>query len=275
LVEEVRKMSATQRTGIGIGVVVCIMLALVVGWMLGGARPAAPTPAWAADVGAARYGEEGIRVSGTAVVRARPELATVRLGYESRNRRARQAKLDNDAVMKKVLAAMAKHGVDRKDIQTVQYRLFPVWEPWPTPSSTKALFWHVLHMVEVRVHKVDTVADVIDAASAAGADKVDDVEFSVESLHALRAQARELAVKVAREKAEQLAKLTGAHAGRLVSVSDYNPQYDYYWGRRGMTVNAQMSVEAPDSVSVSPDSVVSSGQIVVQAREELVFAVEP
>jgi len=260
-----------MKTVVGV-VVVCLVLAVAVaGWALGALRSSASAAPTRLDLGPSRFGQEGLRVSGTAVLRAAPELATVRLGYESRARRAREAKVLNDRVMRKVLAAIENEGVARKDVQTVEYRLFPVWE-WDT-TNTKALFWHVLNMVEVRVRRVGTTADVIDAASAAGADKVSDVQFSVDSLHKLRTRAREMAAKVAREKAEQLARLMGARLGKVVAVNDTGP----YWSYRssyGASNVGQEAAEVP-AATAAADSVVRGGQIVVEAREDLVFALEP
>jgi hypothetical protein len=269
-------MGGTAKAIIGVGLVVCLVLAVTAWWALEAARSTAAGAELRADLGPGRYGQEGVRVSGTAVVRTAPDVAIVRLGYESRSRRAREAKLANDRVMKKVISAMQKEGVARKDIQTVEYRLFPVWEEWPKPTI-RTLFWHVLHMVEVRVHKVETVADVIDAASAHGADKVEGVQFAVEELHKVRAQAREMAAKVAREKGEQLARLMGSRLGKVVAVVDSHVRYwDSPWswyGTGSANIAAQRMAEVPTPAAAA-DSVVSAGQVVVEAREEVVFALQ-
>ena len=265
-------MNGAHKAMIGVVAVVCLALAVVTGWALGALRHTPAAIPVTTDQGPGQYGQEGVRVSGTAVVRAAPDVATVSLGYESRSRRAREAKLTNDRVMSKVLAAIQSQGVARKDIQTVEYRLFPVWEVRGQNPTMRTLFWHVLHMVEVRVRKVDTVADVIDAASAAGADKVDDVRFTVDSLHKLRAQAREMAAQVAREKGEQLATLMGARLGRVVAITDSSAGWSW-WGRSGANVSAQVTAQIP-AAEVTPESVISAGQVAVEAREEVVFAFE-
>jgi len=264
-------MNGTQKALIGIVVAFCLVLAVVAGWALGTLRATLSATALEADLRPGRYGQEGLRVSGTAVVRAAPDIAAFRIGYESRSLRARQAKLANDRVMRKAIAAMERVGVGRKDIQTVEYQVFPVWENWPRPT-TRTLFWHVLHMVEVRVRKVEKVADVIDAASAAGADKVDNVHFSVDSLHKLRTQARRMAARVAREKGEQLARLMGRRLGKAMAIVDSSSSWPW-WGGAGANVAAQMTAQVP-STSAIPESVVSAGQVVVEAREEVVFAME-
>jgi len=269
-------MNRNQKLIISTSVVVCLVLAVVAGWALGALRSQASAAVFSSAIAPARYGQEGLRVSGTAVVRAAPDVATIRLGYESRHRKAREAKVANDKVMKKVIAAMEKERVASKDIQTIEYRLFPVWENWPTPT-TRTLFWHVLHMVEVRVRNAERVAEVIDAASAAGADKVENVVFAIDSLHKLRTQAREMAAKIAQEKAEQLAGLLGARLGKVVAIVDSSARYyesPWSWYGRGYpSITAQAVAEAP-SADTTPDSLVRGGQVVVEAREELVFALE-
>jgi len=287
-----KEMSGNQKFVIGIIVAVCLALALA--GALGGMQR---TTSVSAAGGAAplRYGQEGLRVSGTAIVRTAPEFATVRLGYESRGRRAREAKQKNDAVMRKIFAALGKSGIERKDIQTVEYRLFTTWESatsfrtvlrhvgtfgnqsisesWSKPTAKSIRVWHVTNMVEVRIRKVETAADVIDAASEAGAENISNVSFSVESLHELRAQAREKACKVAREKAEQLASRLGAKLGRPVAITDGNTRF--YSPMSGANIVAQASSEMQAApVASDPDSVISGGQIVVQATEEVVYSLE-
>jgi len=255
-------MSRGAQTGVVLAAVAVAALQMGCGGRGAGARSVG------AGEGPSRYGQEGLRVSGTAVLRVAPDVAVVRLGYESRGRVAHQAKLDNDRVMRKVLAAIVKAGVAGKDTQTAEYRLFPVWESWPIPT-TKTLFWHVLNMVEVQVRKVGTVAEVIDAACAAGADKVSDVRFTVEGIHLRRAVAREMAAKVAREKAEQLARLMGAKLGKVVSISDA-PASSWY-GPAQSVANTVAEAQGNESV---PEAVVRGGQVEIQAMEEVVFALE-
>ncbi len=260
----------TQKSILMVTIAACIMFALVAAWAVGSRSTTSSTGA-IADLGS-RFGNEGVRVSGTAVVRANPDLATVTLGYESRALTSRKAKADNDAVMKKIKTALRQHGVESADVQTCEYRLFPIWEDWKGYKE-KARVWHVLHMVEVRVRRVDKVADVVDAASSAGADKITDIQFSVEDLHSLRAQARKMAAKVAREKAEQLAELMGARLGRVVAITDSNISNYYPWRYYGVNsyANVQMHAEQ-EPASGDAESVVSSGQVAIEAREEVVFA---
>ncbi|HET6644542.1 MAG TPA: SIMPL domain-containing protein [Fimbriimonadales bacterium] len=213
--------------------------------------------------GPSRYGVEGLRVSGTAIVRAKPDTVTFRAGKDVSGGSIKDAKRECDATMAKVMAALEAKGVPAEAIQTVDYSLFD--EHLTKPSRH---VWHARHIVEVRSDKVDRSADLIDAAVSAGADRVSAVSFSVAELDKLRAKAREMAVDVARRKAEQLAKLMNVNLGKAVSISDNG---DFGW--RGQSVyNAQAEYSGQPSAAPAESSV-SGGQVVVEAVEEVVFEI--
>jgi uncharacterized protein YggE len=231
-------------------------------------------PARIQVAGPSPYGQEGIRVSGTAIVRAEPDLAVITLGCVTRAGRAGQAKAQNDETMRRVMDAIEKHGVRRRDIQTVTYNLGEAREP-----RSQERFWQVVNVIEVRVRDVSAAADVIDAAADAGANRIGSVRYAVESLHKLRAKAREQASRVAREKAEQLAKLMNVRVGKTVAINDasYQTYYPWNWYGGGMNANVAQSVtqQAPSAPGrEEPDDQLASGLVSVEAREEVVFAIE-
>jgi uncharacterized protein YggE len=69
------------------------------------------------------YGQEGLRVTGTAVVHAKPDYALVTLGCTSSGSRAGATKTANAVAMRRVLDALRAAGVQNKDIQTVSYTM--------------------------------------------------------------------------------------------------------------------------------------------------------
>lgn len=213
--------------------------------------------------GPSRYGTEGLRVSGTAVVRAKPDTVTFRAGKDVSGGSIKDAKRECDATMAKVMAALEAKGVPAEAIQTVDYSLFDQYLTKPSRHV-----WHARHIVEIRSDKVDSAADLIDAAVSAGADRVSSVSFSVAELDKLRTKAREMAVDVAQRKAQQLAKLMNVNLGRAVSISDNG---DFSWRAQSVT-NAQAEFSGQPSAAPAESSV-SGGQVVVEAVEEVVFEI--
>jgi uncharacterized protein YggE len=223
--------------------------------------------------GAPPYGQEGLRVTGTAVVRAKPDYALVTVGFQCSRAKAGEAKAELSAVMARVLKALKAQGIEDKNIQTVEYSLDSDYEG---PQDSRQIAWSARNMVLARIEKVEDVSEVIDAATEAGANAIGSVEFMVDDMNALRAQARELAAKMARGKADQLAAQFGAKVGRVVAIQDGQIPTPWYGGipAANSYVNATRSVGDAGSKDRNPDSVVSEGQISVEAREEVVFALE-
>src|SRR4051812_18527025 len=65
-----------------------------------------------------------ITVNGNGQVRMDPDLATVRLGVESQGRTAQEAQSQTNAVSQRLMDAIAKLGIDKKDVQTSSFQLF-------------------------------------------------------------------------------------------------------------------------------------------------------
>jgi uncharacterized protein YggE len=121
---------------------------------------------------------------------------------------------------------------------------------------------------------VDKVADLVDAATNAGANQVQDVRYSVENLLKLRAQAREKAFKAAREKAQQLAKLSGVKLGRVVSVTDDPDAQNNGWWYGNSSNSVSNAAPRGKEMDESTDNELSQGQVSTRVKVDVVFMVE-
>jgi uncharacterized protein YggE len=156
-----------------------------------------------------------IRVSGTAVVYAKPDYASIEMGVTKLALRVSDAKAECDQTMQKVQAALRKAGISQDDIQTTNYQIFPVQEKPTLPRK-----WKVAHQVTVKVRKVGSVADVLDAVATNGATSISGVDYGIEKVLELRSKARAEAMRVAREKAAELAKLAGRQLVEVLTITD-------------------------------------------------------
>jgi uncharacterized protein len=156
-----------------------------------------------------------IRVSGTAVVYAKPDYATITMGVMKLAPRVLDAKTQCDQSMLKVQAALRKAGISQDDIQTTNYQIYPVQEKPTLPRK-----WKVAHEISVKVRKVGSVADVLDAVAENGATSISGVDYGIEKVLELRSKARVEAMRVAQEKAGELAKLAGKQLGAPLMITD-------------------------------------------------------
>ena len=184
--------------------------------------------------------QTGIWVSGQGKVTVTPDIATLTLGVSA------QAA----AAMNKVMAALTGNGVAEKDIKTQYFNIQQVTRYDNKTQLEVVIGYRVSNTVTAKVRAVDKTGTVIDAVAAAGGDltRVNGISFSVDQPEKYYAQARELAMKDAKAKAEQMASLGGVKLGRPTYVTEnaYNPPVPYPMGA------LKAEAAAVDTTPISP-----------------------
>ncbi|MDW8059901.1 MAG: SIMPL domain-containing protein [Thermomicrobium sp.] len=157
-----------------------------------------------------------ISVSGEGRVALPPDTATLTLGAEVFDPDPAAAQREVERRMDAILAVFRQAGIPENRIRTVVYAI-NVERDWQQPSAP-VTGYRVTHLVEAQVRPVEQVGTVLSQAVQAGANSVSGIAFSVANPQAALRQARELAVRDAREKAAQLAQLTGVGLGAPVRI---------------------------------------------------------
>lgn len=205
-----------------------------------------------------------ISVTGSGSVRVKPDIATAVLGTTKSAVKLPDAKAACDNTLAQIKSALKKAGVADDEIQTVQYQIYRV--PANPQAGIRESTWKVVHMIQIRTKKPETIAGIVDTAVAAGATDVSQINFSVDSLAKYRSKARELAVAAATEKAQQLAALTHVGLGKVISVSE---QGDGYYPMYQMASNASMDYAG----RADSGSGISGGQVEVGTSTAVVFEI--
>jgi uncharacterized protein YggE len=165
-----------------------------------------------------------ITVIGEGKVRLRPDVATMNVGVEARAGTVSEAKKQVDEQMAAMTAALLDAGVAENDIQTSHYGIYYEREPMPVlregPTTEVQEAYLVSNLVLVTIRDVDSAGEVLDAVVQAGANQVHGVTFTVSDESAWQSQAREKAMADARNRAEELAALSGVGLGEIQSVSE-------------------------------------------------------
>ncbi len=172
--------------------------------------PPSPPPAPAPRV---------IQVTGEGRAFAAPDVARVTAGVEARDASLAKATADANARMGRVLAAVEKAGVARKDVRTVRFDV-AVQHELRKGDAVAITGYAVSNRVEVKVRDVARLGALLDQMVAAGANAVDGVALGREDASAERARALEGAVGDARAKASALAKAAGVALGEVLLVTE-------------------------------------------------------
>jgi uncharacterized protein len=235
--------------------------------------------------------QQGIWVNGEGKVTVTPNIATISLGVTARAAKVADAQAQAAAAMDKIMAALTGNGIDKKDIQTQYFNIYQYTSPIPpdikipAQSSTGSAVdapmpvvpptpyqeytgYEVSNMLTVKIRSIDKVGAIIDAVTAAGGDNIrmNGIYFSVDQPGQYNAQARELAMKDAKAKADQIASLSGVTLGKVTYVSESSYSQPY-------PVSVPM-YKAMDSAGGAPSTSISPGQTDIVLNIQVAYAIQ-
>lgn len=164
--------------------------------------------------------DTGIWVTGQGKIAVTPDIAILYLGVEVEAGTVEKAQADAAVAMDAVLNSLKQNGVSENDIQTQYYSINPVYD-W-SEKGRVLIGYRVSNSVEAKIKDVEETGAVIDSAVRAGGDyiRINNVAFTVDDYSQYQAQARELAVKDASDKAAELAQYSGVELGGATYISE-------------------------------------------------------
>ena len=203
------------------------------------------------DVGREIYPQSTINVSGTGETYAIPDIASFNFSVVEVGDTVKQAQEKADQKINKTLAAVRDAGIEEKDIKTTSYNVYPKYEwnqvtciTYPCPSGKNVLIgYEVNQTISVKVRETEKVGDLVTRVGAAGVSNVSGIEFAVDDRDKYVAEAREMAIKEAKENAKILAKQLGVKLGKIMYYNE-NGNNPIYYGEKAMGLGGDMMVSS-------------------------------
>lgn len=162
-----------------------------------------------------------ISVTGEGEATAPPDMATVTTGVETQAETAGAALDKNNRVMQKLLAVLEKQGVAKKDVQTVNFSVRPIYDrDEDGRREPKVIAYRVENQVQVHVRKLDSLGKILDALVAAGSNRISGISFGIDDPSKILAEARASAIHNAKARAKTYAKAAGVAVGRVLQISE-------------------------------------------------------
>jgi uncharacterized protein len=183
-------------------------------------------PAQAQNAEPKSSAEARIIVVGEGSVTVAPDYARIRSGVTTNAKTVKEASDANSKIMSSIIATLADAGIAKKDIQTSQFSIEPVYASSTPPGGAKVSGYRVSNQVHVTIHEIAQVGDILDRLVKAGATDAGSIAFLVSDPEKARDQAREAAIANARHKAELYARAAGLNLGRVAWItegSDFQP----------------------------------------------------
>ncbi|HKJ86636.1 MAG TPA: SIMPL domain-containing protein [Spirochaetia bacterium] len=180
-----------------------------------------------------------VTVVGRGELFAEPDQATITVGVQLYNESAQAASAELRDRMEAVIDAIRTLGIPERRIQTTNYSIFFERDYQASPQTRTtdgrpAGVYRVENMVRVSLDDTALAARTVETAIEAGANQLYGIGFSLSDPGLIEAQARELAMQDARERAEQLASLSGRSVGRVIEVTELVGSSPGYAEARGM-----------------------------------------
>lgn len=159
-----------------------------------------------------------ITVSASAFASGAPTQANIELGVEIFGESVKDSFAQSNEAVRAIYAALVGLGIEEKDIQTANLSVYSNVQYSPEGMERKG--YQVNNTVRVLIRDITKVDAVIDAAIAAGATSMYGLSFSIVDTATLETEARAAAFATAQARAAELAALSGATLGDVVSVRE-------------------------------------------------------
>jgi uncharacterized protein YggE len=158
-----------------------------------------------------------VRVVGTSDVQVEPDEAVIEVGVAKQGASARAAKEAEASAARRILADLRDKGVAEKDVQTTYLSLEL------RSKSTKGVrvsYFSAEQTLTITVRDLARLDALLESLVRAGGNQIDSLRYQTSQPRKYRDQARELAVKAAREKAQALAQALGQGIGKAQSIDE-------------------------------------------------------
>jgi uncharacterized protein YggE len=213
--------------------------------------------------------DRSISVSGDAVLNVVPDQATIHLAVDVAHAKSAEA-ASTEAQQKtaRVLAAAQALGIDASSLKTEQLSVNAETIE-QRDHSTKTIGYTATRTIVACLDDPKKVDAFVDAAIKAGANRIDSISFETRDVEQRRAEARVLAVKAARAKAELLVREAGGKLGAPRAINEGNYGYSGPWVYKN--VNENVDVAGSSSFVAGA---FAPGKITVNSTVTVVFDIQ-
>ena len=186
-------------------------------------------------IGKEIYPQRTIMASGEGESFAIPDIASFSFTVTEASESVETAQGLLDQKIAQALKVLKDAGVEEKDTKTTSYNVYPKYEweqivciTYPCPQGqNKLVGYEVSQSVTIKIRKVDQAGDVVSKVGAVNVSNISGLEFTVDDREKYVAEAREAAIKKAKENAEKLADDLGVRLGKMMYFNEsgnYMPQ---------------------------------------------------
>ncbi|RKS94042.1 hypothetical protein BC952_1904 [Flavobacterium limicola] len=171
------------------------------------------------------YGQEvkqipQINVNGEGKVKVIPDQVTIAVTVETKGNNAKDVKKQNDEKIDAVLKFIKKMNLAPADYKTQRVSLNPQYD-----YEKKKHSYNATQTIEILLRDLSKYDELMEGLVNEGINRIDNVTFQSSKLAQYQSEARKLAMKEAKLKAEDYVSVLGQKVGRGMTISDNSQTY--------------------------------------------------
>jgi uncharacterized protein YggE len=205
-----------------------------------------------------------ISVSGEGKVKVTPDQAAIVITVETKGAIAKDVKKENDIKVEAVLKFIKKINLPTEDYKTRRVALNPQYE-----YESKKRTYNASQTIEILLKDLAKYDSLMEGLVDAGVNNIEGVTFQSSKLSQYQAEARKLAMKDAKAKADDFVSVLGQKVGKALLISD-NSQNHYPSPVPVYAMKAMMS----DAAEAAPRETLAIGEITIVANVSVTFSLE-
>lgn len=203
-----------------------------------------------------------ISVSGEGKIKVKPDQVSINFGVENIGKDATEVKKLNDETVDKVVKFIKKFGIPTSDFQTTNVSLNRNYD-----YEKKKYNYQASQSITINLKDITKYDDLMMGLVDNGINNISNVEFKSSKIEEYKSEARKLAIKEAKHKAEDYVSVLNQKIGKAILINDNSQTYF----PQPMYKNYGVAAMAAED---SPKQTLAVGEIEVIANVSISFILE-
>ena len=161
---------------------------------------------------------QSLSVNGIGEVYVVPDIAYINVGVRVDADQVSDALAANNVQANAIVEALQTLGVDKADIQTSNFNVYPM-QDWGPDGQVSRKYYVVENTVYITVRDLSKMGKLLDTVVNSGANTINGITFDVADKAAAEAEARDKAIADAKAQAEAIATSAGVKLGKIQTIN--------------------------------------------------------
>lgn len=161
-----------------------------------------------------------ITVSGEGKVKVAPDQVSIAVSVETRGNNSAEVKKQNDEKIDAVIKYIKKANIAKEDYQTQRVSLNPQYD-----YEKKKTTFYATQTIQILLKDLSKYDELMEGLVSSGVNSIGNVEFKSSKMELHKSEARKLAMKDAKAKAEDYLSVTTQKLGNAFNITDNTQAY--------------------------------------------------